>query len=65
MENRKKEILEGIKKSNNLELLDKILSLAGGDDYDIGCFTEIGSWEYGELYKEFTKRLKECGFLTK
>lgn len=34
---------ERYSKMSNAELLDEVISLGGGDDYDIGCYTEIGS----------------------
>jgi len=42
-----------------MQLLEETLSLAGGDDYDIGCFTVEGGREYELLINELNIRLKD------
>lgn len=50
--------LERIAELTNKELLDEVLDLAGGDDWE-GEFTAEGSWTYDKLVDELEKRLGE------
>ena len=50
--------LERITELTNKELLDEVLDLAGGDDYE-GEFTTEGVWTYWKLVDELEKRLSE------
>jgi len=50
--------LERISKLTNKELLDEVLYLCGGDDWE-GEFTAEGSWTYKKLVNELEKRLGE------
>lgn len=53
---------EKVKQMSNEVLLEELLQLAGGDDYD-GCFTPIGLRQYEILKSELDSRLLKCGFL--
>lgn len=56
------EIAEDVKEMDNKTLLDEVLFLAQGDDYD-GEFTKEGEWQYDYLVMELENRLKD--WLTK
>lgn len=53
--------INDIKNFPNKELLDYVITSAGGDDYD-GFFTPRGEIEFYEAKKELDRRLKEIGF---
>lgn len=57
------EFLDSMSKMNNVELMDAVFDLAGGDDYD-GCFTDHGMWEFEQLTTELDRRLAQAGFYT-
>lgn len=52
------EFHERVLKMSNAELLEEVLCLAGGDDYD-GCFTTRGAREYDILFMELNYRLED------
>jgi len=54
----KEQYLLTISKMSNRELLDETISMGGGDDFDIGCFTTHGKLEYDTLREELEKRLE-------
>lgn len=56
------EIALNLPQKTNAELLQTVLFLAGGDDYD-GCFTEEGQIEYDASLSELKNRLIKIGFL--
>lgn len=47
---------------SNVDLIDHVISAAGGDDWD-GCFTVDGYKEYLFCKKELNRRLKKAGFI--
>lgn len=47
---------------SNEETFKEYNSLAEEDSRD-GFFTEQGEWQWEEIQKELTKRLRICGFL--
>ena len=49
-------IIDSLEKFSDKELVDEIVTLANGDDYD-GCFTDRGWWELDTLRDELLKRL--------
>jgi hypothetical protein len=53
---------EYIEALSNDMLLEEVLNLAGGDDYD-GCFTSRGRRDYERLLTELESRLLKIGFL--
>ncbi len=55
---RKREREAEIRGLSNADLLDEVLQLAGGDDYD-GGFTQFGLWEYEFAKTELQTRLAE------
>lgn len=52
-----------VKALSNKELLDEVIELAGGDDYE-GCHTVLGSIVYDLLRAELKDRLTTYGFLS-
>lgn len=50
---------------DNEKLFEAYTELAGGDDYDAGCFTTEGEWKWRILESEFKSRLKAYGFFGK
>jgi hypothetical protein len=57
------EYLHEIQNADNENVLEEYANLQMGDDYDAGCFTVRGKWQYNQVKKELYKRLKEIGFL--
>jgi hypothetical protein len=55
---------EEIEALSNEQLLEEVLDLAGGDDYD-GCFTSRGWRTFERLKVELESRLLKVGFLEK
>lgn len=61
-ETKKQQIIEKISGFDNSRLLEEILLLANGDDYD-GDFTTEGKFEFSAMKEELSKRLLANGFL--
>jgi len=50
-------VIEREREMTNEELLQEVIGLAGGDDYD-GCFTKRGAWEFDYLQGKLYERLQ-------
>jgi len=57
-----KEIIDKCKTISNDELLNTVIGLAGGDDYD-GCMTGRGQWEFEYMNILLRKKLVEANFI--
>jgi hypothetical protein len=49
-------IITRIRSASNAELLDLMLEIAPGNDYD-GCFTPLGEYEFYHTLRELKRRL--------
>jgi hypothetical protein len=50
------------KSLSNFDLLEDVIEMAEGDDYD-GLFTPTGRIRFNAFYDELEDRLIQCGFL--
>jgi len=57
-----KQIQGEAKALSNFELLQDVIEMAAGDDYD-GLFTPTGRIRFNAFYDELEDRLIQCGFL--
>lgn len=55
-------VITEVRVLSNQELIEDILHLAMGDDYD-GCFTNEGDFRFCALKTELSKRLLSIGFI--
>ncbi len=54
----KENTIEREKHLTNQELLEEVIDLASGDDWD-GAFTERGAWEFEYLQGKLKERLSD------
>jgi hypothetical protein len=57
-----KQIQGEAKALSNFELLQDVIEMAAGDDYD-GLFTPTGRIRFNAFHDELEYRLIQCGFL--
>ena len=62
IEEKRQSKLIHISNLSNTDLLDEVISLAAGDDWD-GMFTKEGEWEFQQLKSELNFRLTQVGFI--
>jgi len=58
MNKHKRMIIANEKGMSNKQLLDEVIELAAGDDYD-GCFTDNGKWAFKYLKSKLYERLAD------